>query len=149
LTTNWEADLERDVVVVTSKSVAIGSAPQNVAELSLPSVFRSRDEPDQWICYDFVDATIKPTHYTICSSPTGTDNLKSWVIEGSNDGKQWIELDRRIKNPALRRLFEVSRSHRIKMIRLWQTGKNCAGTDVLAISAFEIFGLLIGGVETK
>jgi hypothetical protein len=59
--------------------------------------FLSDNSPNQWICYDFVNATVKPSQYGIRSGLGGPDwiHLKSWVLEGSVNGNEWIELDRR------------------------------------------------------
>ena len=38
-----------------------------------------------------------PKSYTVrsCEDSTGDHHLKSWVIEVSNDGSSWEEIDRR------------------------------------------------------
>jgi hypothetical protein len=126
-------------------------AEQNVADFGAPSLFHSANEPNQWICYDFRDMSVIPTHYSIGSNQDGRvngHNLKSWVVEGSGDGIVWIPLDIRENNNDLNdrdvvRSFPVARSVRCKLIRLRQTGKNHGGNDYLVISSFELFGSLI------
>jgi hypothetical protein len=70
------------------------------------------------------------------------------VIEGSIDGSNWIEIDRRDNNNELNgknlsRQFTISHPDDFQMIRLRQTGKNHAENDYLTFSAFEIFGTLL------
>jgi hypothetical protein len=113
------------------------------------SVFCSVNEPDQWIAYDFKDRSVKVTHYSIRSFyGEGEEDLKSWVIEGSNDGKRWMELDRRVNNwelnsPDVIRTFQVTKSEECRIVRLRQIDQNHAGSDCICICSFELFGSLI------
>jgi hypothetical protein len=126
-------------------------AEQNVADFTIHSLFHSANEPNQWICYDFKEMSVIPTHYSIESNYDGRvngHNLKSWVIEGSCDQIVWVPLDIQESNNDLNdrgvvRSFEMIRSVRCKLIRLRQTGKNHGGNDYLVISSFEVFGSLV------
>jgi hypothetical protein len=90
---------DRGVVKITASSVSRTYYPQNAADLEDNPSFRSEDEPGQWICLDFKTLRIEPTHYTI---RTGCENqLKSWAVEGSDDGASWTEIDRREDNGHL------------------------------------------------
>jgi hypothetical protein len=132
----------RDILAVAAK---------NIVDLSVDSRFVSVDAPNQSIGFDFKRWRIKPTHYTIRShfyAEIGGPNLKSWVIEGSMDGSEWTEMDRRIDNSDLNdrnatRTFRLARSEECKFMRLRQIGKNHSGNDVIVISSFEVFGTLI------
>jgi hypothetical protein len=92
---------------------------------------------------------IKPTHYTLRSPRDDNYNhLRFWTLEGSRDGSEWIELDRRENNTELNSqgaiaTFPVSRSDEVHMIRLRQLGKNSNDNDYLQVSAIEIFGVLV------
>jgi hypothetical protein len=136
---------DEGIVTITSKSVWCDNpvlAVQAIADLTSESHFNSNDGPDEWICWDFHDLRISPTHYTIKSSC-----LKSWVIESSLDGETWTELDRQTNNDDFRDLniasFAVSKSGECRFIRLTQTGKNHKGFYQLSIRAFEVFGTLL------
>jgi hypothetical protein len=146
---------DKGIVTITSKSFYSDdsqSALRNVADLTSDSYFTSRHEPGQWICWDFHETRVRPTHYTIKSL-----NLKSWVIESSLDGRSWTEIDRQMDNYDFRRntpfapvksaSFAVSNSTECCFIRLTQTGKNHAGSDFLSIRVFEVFGTLIESRE--
>jgi hypothetical protein len=84
---------EKGIVTITSKSVHSDN-PQfvlkNVADLTSDWYFYSKDEPGQWVCWDFGEMRVRPTHYTIPAL-----FLKSWVVEGSLDGSSWTEFDRK------------------------------------------------------
>jgi hypothetical protein len=124
--------------------------PKNIADLEVHSNFGSLNMPNQWICYDFQDMRIRPTHYSIKSSydaRVNDANLKSWVVEVSISGSEWDIIDQRDMNNELNgpnriRSFPVSDVEECRYIRLRQTGKNHSGTDFLIFSAFEVFGTL-------
>ena len=54
------------------------------------------DDTNSWILYDFGDQRVTPTSYAIRSFIDRY--LKSWVIEVSNDGYSWTQIDRRDNN---------------------------------------------------
>jgi hypothetical protein len=139
---------EKGIVTITSKSV-YSAAPRyalkNVADFTDGSTFVSADQPGQWVCWDFHDLHIRPTHYTIW-----TALLKSWVVEGSLDGRNWTAIDRQTDNRAFETentvSFAVSNPAECRFIRLTQTGKTYAQVaclDSLTLSAVEFFGALI------
>jgi hypothetical protein len=137
---------EKGIVIITSKSVREDPsdkfAPMNAADLSTSTYFDSDHEAGQWICWDFRDMWIRPTHYTI-----RTYCLKSWVVEGSLDGENWTEIDRQTNNQDFkdgwnRASFPILRPTECRFIRLTQTGKRYCGDDYLGLCAVEFFGTL-------
>jgi hypothetical protein len=134
------------LVTITSKSVNFDHAKyaaKNVADESLNRTFCSKGEPGQWICWDFGQRRVRPTHYTITSY-----YLKSWIVEGSVDGTTWTEMDRRQNNQDFRALewntktFAFARPLECKFIRLTQIEKNHSDRDFLILSLVEFFGTL-------
>jgi hypothetical protein len=91
-----------------------------------------------WICWDFREMRICPTHYAIRA-----DYLKSWVVEGSLDGSSWTEIDRTAQDfrvPGMS--FRVSNGTECRFIRLTQTGDAFNSNDFVTIIAVEFFGTL-------
>jgi hypothetical protein len=137
----------KGLVDITSKSVQKDKAKyavQNVAHLTSESEFRSRSESGQWICWDFHEMRVRPTHYTIkCWK------LKSWVVESSLDGETWTEIDRKTDirdfkgGNRVTASFAVTKLAECRFIWLTQTGKNHNGSDELGIRAVEFFGTLL------
>jgi hypothetical protein len=88
------------------------------------------------------------TVYSIRSGYNVTDyNLKSWVVEVSNDGQHWTEADRRENREELHaanvvRSFAVSKASVGRYVRLRQIGPNPNGNFNTATSGFELFGAL-------
>jgi hypothetical protein len=130
---------DRGIVTITSKSGYVC----NVADLTSNSYFCSWNEPGQWICWDFHEMRVRPTHYTI-----SCDYLQSWVVESSLEGEAWTEIDRKWSNNDFREgfataSFAVSNSAECRLIRLTQTCPNHVRCHFLAIQAFEFFGTLL------
>jgi hypothetical protein len=126
--------------------------PKYAADFMSNRIFRSDGDGSQWLCYDFLKLKVRLTHYTIKTHSTaalvGLNNPKDWVIEGSNDGKKWVELDRRKNNKDLNdfsaaKVFQVASSEPVSMIRLRQIGRNHKGSKDLVAEAFEVFGSLL------
>jgi hypothetical protein len=137
---------DKGIVTITSKSVWKEDpkyAAGHVADLQSDSFFDSKDEPGQWVCWDFGKMRVCPSSYTISSS-----RLKSWVVEGSLDGRDWMEIDRQRDNQDFRKSswtavsFTVSAIMDCRFIRLTQTDKNHQDKDVLLLIALEFFGTL-------
>jgi hypothetical protein len=109
--------------------------------------FNSRNEANQWFCYDFKNRKVRLTHYSI-HPHSNNPYLHSWIVEGSSDGSNWSVLDRRENNDQMTSAhpigtFIVSQSNESRFIRLRQIGKNTQGNDYLVLYAFELFGQLI------
>jgi hypothetical protein len=133
---------EKGIVTITSKSVNSRYPPKNAADLTSDRWFNSKKEPGQWVRWDFREMRVRPTHYTIW-----TYCLKSWVIEGSLDGKSWAEIDRQTNNQDFQRdwntvSFAISHPAECRFIRLTQTGKHHCHGDALFLRAVEFFGTL-------
>jgi hypothetical protein len=67
---------------------------------SFDPINRGQSSPP-WVCFDFKEKLIDLTHYTVrCHPSRGGSNL-TWEIEGSNDGSNWKNLDRRVDQNRL------------------------------------------------
>jgi hypothetical protein len=94
---------------------------------------------------------IHPTHYTIRTyqGDPDLDHLKSWAVEGSDDGTSWTKIDRRENNSDLNRnltvkTFAIALSGSFSSIRLRLTGPNHRGQNCLCLTAFDVFGAVAG-----
>jgi hypothetical protein len=134
-------------------------AAKNAADLETNSQFTSAYRPrseniphtrNNWICYDFKERRIVPTHYTIRTyyrGPGGA-HLKSWLVETSTDGENWREVAHEEDNKQLNgkwftATFPVTGGEECRFIRLVNIGRNHWGSDELRISAWEIIGNFI------
>jgi hypothetical protein len=143
---------DKGVGKITASSFAdSGTDPQFAADLTnRSSYFCSKNEPDQWICFDFKHQEIQLTHYTFQAH--SWNNLANWMIEGSDDGMAWIEMSRRSNNEDLKKDYTVKtfdangpgRRGRFRMFRLRQTDRNHSGKYFVNLSDFEFFGWVTG-----
>jgi hypothetical protein len=115
--------------------------------------FATANSKNSWICFDFKTAFIRPTHYSI---RTRTDDdchqPRSWVLEGSNDNKEWIILDTRQDNQELTgtgcvKTFSVENVATVRWLRIRQTGPNKNGNHYLILKSLEFFGWVAFGVN--
>ena len=100
---------------------------------------------------DFKKHKIIPAHYTIRSSNYNVGNWhpKSWVIEVSNDNKNWIEIDKQqncthLNGPRYVHTFSISKKQYdgFQYIRIRQL-ETCSGSKHLAMETLEIYGTLL------
>jgi hypothetical protein len=89
------------------------AAAKNAGDLEIVSYFLSayrysfEEIPhtrNNWVCYDFKEKRIAPTHYAIrtnWSDPPGGCHLKSWLVETSVDAENWREVAREKNNNQL------------------------------------------------
>jgi hypothetical protein len=135
---------DQGIVRITSTSGAWeGLHAKFVADMDRLQWFCSTDEPVQWVCWDFLEMRVCPTHYTI-----GAFRLKSWVLEGSLDGANWREIDRKTNTQDFKGdqtvSFIVVTPMECRFIRLTQTDKNHCNEAELILAVVEFFGTLFG-----
>jgi hypothetical protein len=133
-------------------------APLNVADLEArDSHFWSKNQPNEFITYDFKEMTVLAKQYAIRSTSEGAKghhHLKSWVVEVSEDGEEWVEVDRRVDDQNLNgraavAVFVIAVPVVGRFIRLRQIDVNhcdnpMGAVNSLVLSAWEIFGDLFG-----
>jgi hypothetical protein len=114
----------------------------------LGSGFVARNLQNPWVCIDFQDRRVRLTHYVLRASNLGDESfLRSWALEGSNDGEEWVKLDDRQNDASLTSneliaLFQVRQELEVQKIRLRQTRPNSRNQFVLALKSIEFFGTL-------
>ena len=129
--------------------------PSNAANLDNSDCNCTTNEKDSFICYDFFDQRVIPTGYSLMSVNDDWP-LRSWVVEVSNDGDSWIEVDRHINSDALKGKealchFKSSSVPResFRFFRLRGIGKNHEGKYYFGLQAMEIFGMLSVAEKTE
>jgi hypothetical protein len=143
---------DRGIVDVSASSVWPNFVARNAVDLDQNNSYESMNQPNQWLCYDFKDRRIRLTDYSIAAH-TNNYFLRSWVVEGSEDGSTWTTLDERQNNndansshPIATFKVDQSRDLEWRFIRLRQTGKCSSNYDYLILFGFEVFGSVIGGL---
>jgi hypothetical protein len=142
---------DRNVVAISASSAypKAGYEPRQVADFEAKRPFLSDNKPNSWICYDFQERRIQPTHYTVRSRlDENYGHLRSWVLEGSADGKSWVTIDQREDNQSLASIgaiatFPISVSIQLCQVRLRQLSLNSNGNYWLELSMLELYGTLL------
>ena len=138
----------KGIVNITSSSDDRNKCHQ-VTDYGWNDYWRTKDEEDSWICFDFKDKTVRLTKYSVKSG--GCHYLHDWVIEGSNDGCLWKGLDWHrmecVKEYYITNTYECGGlleslfSKGFRYLRVREIGNPSLGS-VLSLSAIEFFGTL-------
>lgn len=139
-------------VEVTSTPPASQDRSAEAILSSSDSMFISDSVEKAFFCLNFKNARVTPSAYSLASG-NGFFNLKSWVVEVSEDAKEWLEIDRRVDNEDLhgqkkQHTFEVQsrQNGAYQYIRLTQIGPNHyqkgPSRNKLTCARFEVFGTL-------
>jgi hypothetical protein len=139
------------IVSVSSSSVYGNRVAKNVADFNTSSIGQTDNQANSWICYDFKDQRVKIQYYSLRSRSDYDGNHPiNWALEGSVNGSEWVELDRRSNCRDLCGLnksttFSATGNDFFRMIRLLQWEQNSSGYHYLTINAFELFGFYDSG----
>ena len=141
----------QNIVDITSSSKLENESfkAENVVEQSNNLGFGTKNENDSCIQFDFKERRVLLESYTLKTMnwPENYGHLKSWIIEVSNDGQNYIEIDRHensdLFNGRLRtETFKVSCSTPQKFVRLKQIGPSWNGSKSLYLNQIEFSGFL-------
>lgn len=148
---------DTEIVTATLSTTYTGGdfAAKYAADLGSDSMCHSENRRESWFCYDFKERRVQPTSYSVrsCCNDAGGHHLKSWVVEVSNDGQEWIEIDRHENNNDLNgrhvvRNFNLAnpQTGSFRFFRLKQIGPShnqiVGVSDCLVITSLEVFGFL-------
>jgi hypothetical protein len=141
---------DKGVVNVTASSTYSSSAAKYAVDLGSDNYWESDSQNNSWLCYDFKDCRVKPTHYTIQSPDRRLRSdhyLKNWIVEVSEDGSGWTTIDSRENNsdlngPNLVHTYEISNCDYCRMIRIRHQGQSwySRGNYFILIRSLEFFG---------
>jgi hypothetical protein len=135
---------DRRVVQVTSSSTASPDhLPKFAADVTnTDTSFISGRGILNWLCYDFIDRRILPTHYALTPGPGG---LHSWLIEVSGDGRHWLKIHdvSGAGSTQIAATYTIAIEQPCRCIRIVQKGVPTGGNAVLAVASWEIFGTVI------
>ena len=118
-------------VNITSNSISGSSChPKNLVDYQHTSCYASNRDSNTFLCFS---VAVNLTSYTMQSNKNsnGSNNIKNWVIEASNDKQSWEEIDSHQKDLSLRgpniiHPFTIKKQNNnfYRYIRLRQTGEN-------------------------
>jgi serine/threonine protein kinase len=114
------------------------------------SHWESKNEPNSWVQFDFrgTRKRMRLAKYEIQTWNSKIGHLRQWVLEASNDGAAWTEIDRRavvtqLNHPSNRCCFKTKVTGEFVFIKLRQTGPNSSGMNILNLTGIEFYGDLV------
>lgn len=139
---------DNGTIQITSNSVYSDYYPRNIVDYQNSNYYESDDQENSHVCFDFKDKEIQVTGYSLKSVSWGINshNLKSWVVEVSNDQQSWEEIDKRendssLNGPNLIATFRTKEKKSFyRFIRLRLTGKSWSNYYYVAIASIEFYG---------
>jgi hypothetical protein len=147
---------DKGIVEVTVSSLEVNNMAyhgKNVVDYSSSRHFGTGTNDNPWICFDFKDSRVVLTDYTMVSDRRAPGwnpiFLRSWVVEGSRDGKEWIDVDRQMDCEALNgpdksSIFKIQSKAEFRFVRIRALAVHRPGDLIcLEMKAIEFFGTLI------
>lgn len=142
------------IVDITSSSInstSNNSDLKHLVDFNSSTYFISNNEPNQWITFDFKERRVLPRFYTLVTHdrPRGSDHMKSWAVEVSDDNVHYTVITAEQNNTTLNNrsnlaVFRVANPTRYgRYVRIRQTGPNWWNSDILALAQVELFGILV------
>lgn len=138
----------KEVIIITVSST-VANNPWQVIDPDWTSHWVTKNEPDQWIKFDFKTSRMVLSSYTLktYNYVAGGNHMKTWVVEGSANDTDWLELDRRVNVNDLNgrynvKNFKCKNSGAFRFIRIKQTGTTHCESNILALTNVEFFGIL-------
>ena len=148
--------IEGGIINITASSYANDSHhPLKAIEYDNNGYFHTNNcVVNEWLCVDFKERKVRPSHYSLKSYARyykNNFNLQTWVIEGSNDEKEWKTIDSRTNDRSLddtdaSNTFEIKNNSDnnefYRYLRIRQTGQNTyTSTDYrMIVTSLEFFG---------
>lgn len=134
-------------VTVFASSIPFGALRNIVSREQ--TYTRSDDAKDSWFAVDLGSRWLKVNKYTL---QHGRDAarflLRSWVLEGSEDGQKWSVLDERNNDCGLDRAWataswDVGTDEFVRHVRIRITGPDSDGGHYLHLTSLELYGGLL------
>ena len=128
---------DNGTIEITSNSFCNGHHPKNSVDYDNSTFYASvNDSTLAHICFDFKDNRIQLSNYSIKSynRSQNYEHLRSWVVEVSNDGEEFKEIDSHSDDPTLNNsnsvgTFNISKGSNkfYRYIRIRQTNYSWYG----------------------
>lgn len=142
---------KRRVIDITSNSIKIKKHLPNVIDRSWNFYLQTHSKKGQYIMFDFKGHKVQLSGYTLKTGPQPKDNghMQSWVIEGSNDGKEFVTINKikkvqDLNGPSNMAHYECKATEAYRYICITMSGKNFLDKRSLLLSYIELFGSVIG-----
>ena len=144
----WRFRMYDEIKAIASSETS-GYEKNNVLDITSPMYWASSSHSTGiiWIGISFPHYTVKVSHYTI-RQYTGAGSMpKSWILQGSNDGNSWYDIEYRTSDGychmgTILDTFEVPEANQsyYQQYRLYKNGWSCLHYDYWRLAGIELFG---------
>eukprot|EP00118_Oscarella_pearsei_P011860 m.82979 g.82979 ORF g.82979 m.82979 type:complete len:1034 (+) comp36317_c0_seq1:320-3421(+) len=152
---SWRNPGETGIILVTRSGNQAQARGRTVDALNRKkgTTCSTRNEPLSHFCFDFgPNRSLLPDHYSLRHGAAGKwSALRSWNLEGSVDGIDWIVLRRHRDDVNLKSKYATASwpielpnppPPPLRYLRIVQTGPNSTGGFHLCVGGFEVYGTL-------
>ena len=136
------------VQITPSSTASFVDQIENLVEQN-ENYFGTKNLENSWIQFDFKEKKVLIDYYTLqtYNSQEFHGHIKNWILEVSNDGEYFQEIDRHencfnLNGPLKTSTFEALCLTPHRFVRLRQTGENCFGDHFLNLANIEFSGFL-------
>ena len=154
---DWVNPATYGLVVVTSsegRSLPYGKLEDILSRDANALNCHTNDDRRAWFAVD-LGVWLQPSAYTLRHARGyGRSALRSWQLQGSKDGVNWVVLsehrgDERLGEPGSTATWRIEGGGQaVRHVRIQQMGRNAsAQTHYLSLSGFEIYGTATGVCE--
>lgn len=113
-----------------------------------PALVQTGSPVGAWVQWRIADSKrkFKPNYYVLHGNDeAGSAQLRSWKLQGSNDGASWTDLDVRASDSTIgqnvpRGFAVADAGQSFSYFRILQTGVNSDNSSWLAIGEIELYG---------
>ncbi|KAK8867177.1 hypothetical protein M9Y10_010153 [Tritrichomonas musculus] len=88
---------DNQTIEITSNSIhGSNHHPKNLVDYQNNNFYHSKNDPSPFVLFDFKDRRVQISDYSIKTYSSGQNDgghLRNWVLEVSNDGDSWEEID--------------------------------------------------------
>lgn len=143
-TTQW-ANPAGNNLTATASSTENGSA--NLLTDRQNSEFWTTQVANSWVRFQILTGKLKCNYYSLRTRGTNPDYYpRNWILQGSNDGSTWIDLDAQVNNTTLSApgqwlSLPVSTNDSYSYFRLLQNGLNSSNSHYFCLGEIELYGL--------
>ena len=151
-TQKWKNPMSEGLVHVSSSSLGFTSKPlSSIVGRSTVRCLTKSTSINPWFKIELPkNIQIKLSHYTIRHYKTyNLEALRSWKLQGSNNGQGWItisihENDNALQQAGQSHTWEVNCPQFFQHFRILMTDKNSNGHWYLCCSGIELYGIAKG-----
>ena len=147
LTNKTGGNIHDNGTIEITSNYTYSDHPKNVIDFDRDNYYSSNCyQHDAWICFYFKNEEVEISDYSI-KSATSPGHVKNWIIEISQDGKEWTKVDEHKNFTGLNgnnsiQTFQVETKHFAKYVRFRHNGEYHFNTCYFRIGCIELFGCL-------